>query len=147
MKIFCLILLTALNLWADDAVTGKWKTIDDSTGKPKAIVEIFEKDGKFYGRIERLFRQPEEEQNPKCDKCSGAKKDQLVTGMQILEDLKKESELRWAGGEILDPENGKTYSCKMELIENGQKLKVRGFLWVSMLGRTQVWERELASSN
>jgi uncharacterized protein (DUF2147 family) len=144
MKIFLILVTTLLSftLMAQTSPIGKWKTIDDGTKKPKSIVEIFEQDGVLYGKIEKLFRGPEEDQNPKCDKCSGDKKDQLIIGMQILNGLKKDSDNKWSGGEILDPKNGKTYSCKAELIEGGQKLKLRGFIGFSLLGRTQVWERE-----
>lgn len=138
-------LLTAcfsLSVWAQSTPVGKWKTIDDETKQPKSIVEIFEKDGVLYGRIDKLFRNADEDQNPKCDKCSGDKKDQLILGMQILNGLKKDSDTKWEDGEILDPKNGKTYSCKVELVEDGKKLKVRGFIGFSLLGRTQMWERE-----
>lgn len=137
-----LVLLVSVSATAQDSIVGRWKTIDDETGKPKSIVEISEKDGVVTGKIERLFREPSEEQNPKCDKCSGDKKDQLIIGMQILSGLKKDGDNKWAGGQILDPKNGKTYSCKVELIENGQKLKMRGYIGFSLLGRTQVWQRE-----
>ena len=136
-------LVASMAAQAQDSIVGRWKTIDDETGKPKSIVEIAEKDGAIVGKIEKLFREPTEEQNPKCDKCSGDKKDQLIIGMQILSGLKKDSDTKWSGGEILDPKNGKTYSCKVEIIENGQKLKLRGFIGVSLLGRTQVWQREV----
>jgi uncharacterized protein (DUF2147 family) len=132
---------------AQNSIVGQWKTIDDETHKPKSIIEIFEKDGVYNGKIVKLFREPSEEQNPKCDKCSGDKKDQFILGMQNLNGLKKDSDTQWSGGEILDPKNGKTYSCKAELIEDGKKLKMRGFIGISLLGRTQVWERfgELAA--
>lgn len=136
-------LVASVAAQAQNSIVGRWKTIDDETGKPKSIVEITEKDGAIVGKIERLFREPTEDQNPKCDKCSGEKKDQLIIGMQILSGLKKDSDTKWSGGEILDPKNGKTYSCKVEIIENGQKLKLRGFIGVSLLGRTQVWQREV----
>ncbi|AGH94657.1 DUF2147 domain-containing protein [Pseudobdellovibrio exovorus] len=123
---------------------GRWKTIDDETKEPKSIVEITEVDGKLVGKIEKLFRKADEDQNPKCEKCTGDKKDQPIIGMQILEGLKKDADTRWSGGQILDPKNGKTYSCKLEVIEDGKKIKLRGFIGVSLLGRTQVWEREAA---
>ena len=132
---------------AQTTVVGKWKTIDDETNQPKSIIEIFEQDGKIYGKIEKLFQKPEEDQNPKCDKCTGDKKDQLVIGMQIMNGLKKDSDTKWSGGEILDPKNGKTYSCKIELIEEGKKLNVRGFIGFSLLGRTQTWLRETTMNN
>lgn len=122
-------------------VLGQWTTIDDSTKKPKAVIEIFEKDGAYFGKIVSLHLKPEEDQNPKCKKCPGDLKDTPVIGLEILKNLKSASATEWKEGNILDPESGKTYSCKMELIENGQKLKVRGFLGMALLGRTQVWER------
>ena len=124
-----------------NTISGSWTTIDDETGKPKSIVEITETNGELKGKIIKLFRPPEEDQNPKCDKCTGDKKDQLILGMEILWGLKKDDGNKYRGGQILDPNNGKVYSCKMELIEDGKKLKVRGFLGFALLGRTQVWEK------
>lgn len=142
LLIFLSFTLLTASVFAQTTPIGKWKTIDDESNKPKSIIEIFEKDGLLYGKIEKLFRKPDEDQNPKCDKCTGDKKDQLVIGMQILNGLKKDSDSVWSGGEILDPNNGKTYSCKVTLIEDGKKLKVRGFIGFSLLGRTQIWDRE-----
>lgn len=142
MKIVISILFCSLNLWAQSSIVGQWKTIDDETKKPRSIIEIVETNGVFSGKIIKLFREPTEEQDPICDKCVGALKDQRVMGMQNLNGLKKDSDTQWSGGEILDPKNGKTYSCKAELIEGGKKLKLRGFIGVSLFGRTQTWERE-----
>lgn len=138
-------IIFGLNAFSQTSPVGRWKSIDDETKQPKSIIEIFEKDGLLYGKIERLFRKADEDQNPKCDKCSGSQKDQLIIGMQILNSLKKDSDVKWSGGEILDPNNGKTYSCKVTLIEDGKKLEVRGFIGFSLLGRTQVWDREPAN--
>jgi uncharacterized protein (DUF2147 family) len=125
------------------SAVGKWKSIDDETGKPKSIIEITEgSDTKLSGKITQLFREPTEDQNPKCDKCSGDKKDQPILNMQIMQGFKKKSDGKWADGEILDPKNGKVYSCKLSLTDGGKKLEVRGFIGFSLLGRTQVWVRE-----
>ncbi len=132
---------TDFSLANENTVTGQWKTIDDETGKPKSIVEIKEENGQLTGKVIQLFRKADEEQNPKCDKCKGDKKDQPVLGMTILWDMKKKSDTKWDDGSILDPNNGKSYSCKLELLENGKKLKVRGYMGFSLLGRTQVWQR------
>lgn len=147
MKILIFLSITFLNIliYAQTTPVGKWKTIDDETQQAKSIIEIFEKNGLLYGKIEKLFRKADEDQNPKCDKCSGDKKDQLIIGMQILNGLKKDSDAKWTGGEILDPNNGKTYSCKLILIEDGKRLNVRGFIGFSLLGRTQTWEREASN--
>jgi uncharacterized protein (DUF2147 family) len=121
---------------------GLWKTIDDASGEPKALVRIsLDGGGALTGTIEKLFRKPGEDPNPKCDKCEGAKKDQPITGMQILSGLKPDGD-EWSGGEILDPNNGKVYKAKARLADGGKKLEVRGFIGVALLGRTQTWMRE-----
>lgn len=146
MKTVLALLFFSIFSFANGSPVGVWKTIDDETGKPKSLVEISESNGVITGKVVKLFRKPEDDQNPKCDKCSGDKKDKPIIGLEILWGMQKKNETEWASGEIMDPKKGKTYSCKMEIIENGQKLKVRGFLGISLLGRTQVWERETSNS-
>jgi uncharacterized protein (DUF2147 family) len=119
---------------------GRWKTIDDSTGKEKSVVQIYEENGKLYGKIEKLLNPKPEDPDPKCDKCEGDLKDQKVIGLRILWELKKDGD-EWSGGTILDPENGKTYKCYIAVYDGGQKLKVRGYVGFSLLGRTQNWVR------
>jgi len=119
---------------------GKWRTIDDDTGKQKSIVEIWESNGTVFGKILSLFREPDEDQDPVCDKCEGFRKDKRITGMTILWGLREDDD-EWSGGHILDPENGKTYKCYIEAIEGGKKLKVRGYIGFSLLGRTQYWHK------
>lgn len=134
--------LMASSALATSSAGGIWKTIDDETGEVKSLVEITEADGQLTGKIVKLFRKPEEDQNPKCDKCPGDKKNQPLIGLPILWGLKADGVGKWTGGQIMDPKKGKIYSCKMELIEDGKKLKVRGFLGFSLLGRTQIWQRQ-----
>ena len=128
-------------VFAADTPVGLWKNIDDETGKPKALIRITENEGAFQGQIEKLYREPNEDQNPKCDKCEGARKDQPIVGMVILSGLKKEGE-EFNGGEIVDPKNGKVYKAKMHLTDAGKKLNVRGYVGMPMLGRSQVWVRQ-----
>ena len=128
-------------VFAADTPVGLWKNIDDETGKPKALIRITENEGAFQGQIEKLYREPNEDQNPKCDKCEGARKDQPIVGMVILSGLKKEGE-EFNGGEIIDPKNGKVYKAKMHLTDAGKKLNVRGYVGMPMLGRSQVWVRQ-----
>ena len=144
MKRFFLIALvmSALHAWADDtSPVGLWKSIDDNTGKAKSLVRISESDGQLSGKVEKLFRAPGEEQNPKCDKCSDARKDQPIIGMTILSGLKKNGD-EYSGGEILDPANGKLYKSKVSVVNSGKKLNVRGYIGAPLFGRTQVWVRE-----
>lgn len=118
-------------------VTGKWKTIDDVTGEARSVVEIYEDDGKVYGKIAELI--DPKEPNPICDACKGEDKNQPVIGLVIIKGLEKEDE-EYNGGKILDPESGKLYKCYITL-EKENKLKVRGFIGFSLLGRTQYWYR------
>lgn len=119
---------------------GTWTTIDDKTGKPKSIVEIYEaRDGSLAGRVNQVL-QSERGPNPLCDKCSGERRNKPVEGMVILWGIKKKGD-RWEGGKILDPATGKVYSVKVEPMDGGKKLDVRGFMGFSLLGRTQTWVR------
>jgi len=120
---------------------GLWKNIDDVSGKARALIRITETNGVLSGKIERLFREPNEDQNPLCTKCEGANKDQPVLGMVILLGLKKDG-AEYNGGTILDPDNGSTYKSKLVVEDGGKKLKVRGYIGFSWIGRSQVWLRE-----
>lgn len=134
-------LLGSAAAMAQGTPSGMWKTIDDNTGKPRGLVEITERNGVYSGRLVKSF--VESDGKPRvCDKCTDARKDQPVIGMTILSGLRKTGENEWSGGEILDPENGKVYKSKISLAEDGNKLNVRGFIGISLIGRTQTWERE-----
>jgi uncharacterized protein (DUF2147 family) len=124
-----------------DSPVGQWQTVDDVTGKPKSVVIIWQENGKLYGKVTKLVDPDPQDPNPTCDDCTGVQKGQPVVGLKILWDLERDGD-QWSGGTILDPSNGKTYKCQVSLEEGGTKLKVRGFLGVSLLGRTQVWQRE-----
>ena len=128
--------------WAQNASpVGLWKTIDDETGKPKALVRVTEENGALQGKIEKLFRGPNEDQNPKCVACTDSRKNQPIIGMTIVSGLKKDGD-EFTGGEILDPSKGKVYKSKATLRDGGQKLEVRGYIGAPMFGRSQVWQRE-----
>lgn len=120
-------------------VIGRWQTIDDETGKAKSVVEISERNGKLYGKIIQLYREPQEDQNPKCDKCEDDRKDQYIIGMEILRDMQLK-EGYYQSGTICDPKNGKIYKCEFWLDGgNPNKLLVRGY-W-GFFYRTQTWNR------
>jgi uncharacterized protein (DUF2147 family) len=118
---------------------GLWRTIDDNTGKPSALVRIVVRDGVASGMVERDL-DPAAKPDDACQACTDERKGQRIVGLPIIRNLRPEGE-RWGGGDILDPDNGKVYSARIKLIDGGRKLEVRGFLGVSLLGRTQVWER------
>jgi uncharacterized protein (DUF2147 family) len=120
---------------------GVWKTIDDKTKKERSIIRVTEVDGEFQGVVEKIFDQPGDDPAHLCKDCKGDRKDKPIIGMTILWGLKKQGD-GWGGGEILDPKNGKIYRCKMSLAPDGKSLNVRGFIGISLIGRTQTWLRE-----
>ena len=118
---------------------GLWKTIDDKTGKPRSLIRINESNGEYTATIEKGLLATDTGEAI-CDKCSDERKNQKLLGMTIVKGLKKNGP-QYDGGEILDPDNGKTYRCKMKLDETGNSLEVRGFIGISLLGRSQIWNR------
>ena len=120
-------------------VLGKWKTIDDETGKPKSIVELYMVGDKLHGKILKLFREEGEDPDPICDECSDDRKDQKVIGMEIIRDMEVDGS-EWNDGTICDPKNGKVYDCKLWVDEEDNKvLNVRGY--IAFFYRTQYWQR------
>jgi uncharacterized protein (DUF2147 family) len=124
--------------YSQETILGKWKTIDDETQEAKSVVEIFEKDGMVFGKIVKLFRKPGEDPDPICDECDSddARYKKKIIGMEILRDMRK-ADGQYSNGNILDPNNGKVYTCKLWL--EGTDLKLRGY-WGPFY-RTQTWIR------
>ena len=118
-------------------VLGKWKTIDDETGQAKSIVEIYEKSGKIFGKIIEIVNP--EKRKLLCTKCTGENKNATILGLIIIKDLVKDGQ-EYTDGKILDPLKGEEYKCLIAL-DGKDKLKVRGFVGVSLFGRTQYWYR------
>jgi uncharacterized protein (DUF2147 family) len=124
-----------------DTPVGTWQTIDDHTGQPKALVQIVDSgNGTLSGKVIKGLG-PNDQPDRRCTACTDARKDQPILGMTIIDDMKKDGDA-WDHGQILDPENGKLYKCKMHLEDGGNKLVVRGYIGVSLLGRSQTWVRQ-----
>jgi len=121
---------------ASAQLVGRWTAMGDMDYKPKAIIEIYEANGKLQGRVEKVL--PDAAYTI-CEKCDGDLKNKPIAGMVILTDLSK-TDTGGKDGKILDPGSGNTYSCYMEL-ESPDKLKLRGYLGLPALGRTQYWFR------
>ena len=121
---------------------GMWKTIDDDGKEETSLIRISEAGGVFTGRLEKLLR-PGAKTDTVCDKCTDDRKDKPIVGMTLISGVKQSEsdKTRWDGGEILDPNNGKTYKVRLTLGEAGKTLKVRGYIGTPMLGRTQTWLR------
>jgi uncharacterized protein (DUF2147 family) len=137
-----LMVMLAGGTYADAASpAGVWRTIDDKSKKERSVIRITESGGEFRGVVEKLFDEPGEDPAHLCKDCKGERKDKPIIGMTILWGLKKDGD-GWGGGEILDPKNGKIYRAKMSLSEDGNSLNVRGFIGISLIGRSQTWHRE-----
>jgi uncharacterized protein (DUF2147 family) len=142
---FALVLATAAYA-ANESPVGTWTQVDDTTGKPKSIIEITEQpDGTLQGVVKQVYFSDQGTTHPVCDKCEGNLHNKPVVGMTIMWGVKQDGD-RWSGGQILDPHNGKTYKVKLTLTDDGQKLDVRGYIGMPMLGRTQTWIRKDAGN-
>jgi uncharacterized protein (DUF2147 family) len=115
-------------------LSGVWKSMSERTGQAEALIRITESDGQFSGTVIRVFSPPAASANPLCELCPGELKGKPVVGMQILHGQRGE-------GEILDPDEGRVYRCTLTLLEDGAKLEVRGYVGISLFGRSQVWLR------
>ncbi len=118
---------------------GYWKIVDGTTGKPKSIVKIWKTtDQELTGKVIKVFAKKNNLQ--RCTACKGNQYNQPILGMTILSGLKSKRH-QWDNGKILDPDNGKTYSCALRIIERGNKLLVRNYFGLPYFGRAETWER------
>ena len=128
--------------FAQATPVGLWKTIDDETKKEKSLIRVTETGGVLTGTLEK-FLDPATKPDVVCDKCSDERKDKSILGMTLVRNVKKNASdtALWDGGDILDPNNGKVYKARLKPVDGGQKLEVRGYIGVPMIGRTQTWIR------
>ncbi|MCH2033505.1 MAG: DUF2147 domain-containing protein [Tenacibaculum sp.] len=136
--VFTFLLVAFATTVSAQSIFGKWENRDEETGKVDSVIEVYEKEGKAYAKIVEITDQ--NRQDAVCDKCSGKNKDKKILGMNILTGLEKDGD-EWSGGKILDPKNGKKYKCYIQLVET-DKLKIRGYIGFSLLGRTAYWFRK-----
>jgi uncharacterized protein (DUF2147 family) len=121
-----------------DSPVGLWETVDDKTDKPTAVVEIFEENTKFFGRIKQVLTR--DDQTSVCGACTDDRRNQPIVGMIIIRNIKADG-AEYNGGDILDPDSGVVYRCKMHLEKNGSVLIVRGYIGFAFIGRSQRWHR------
>lgn len=131
--------LTTAAFAAGATPTGLWRTVDDHSGKPRSLVRINETNGEYSAVIEKGLLATDTP-DAVCDKCKDERKGQRIVGMTIVKGIKLKDG-HYEGGEILDPENGKTYRCLMKLDSTGNELEVRGFIGIALIGRSQIWTR------
>jgi uncharacterized protein (DUF2147 family) len=135
----CVLALSSACALAQMTPVGLWKTIDDDGKTEKSLVRISESGGVLSGSIEKVFDPAKQE--AKCDKCSDERKDKPVIGMTIIRNARQDAEDKtlWTNGEILDPNNGKTYKTRLKPVDGGKTMEMRGY--IGFLYRTQVWQR------
>lgn len=136
------LLLTTAQAQSTEKVSspiGLWRTIDDKTGQPRGIVRVYQADGGYSARIERSLTASEN--GRKCTACTDERKDQPFVGLVLMRNVRLDHG-KYGGGDILDPNTGSVYRCSFALEDDGKTLAVRGYLGVSLFGRTQKWLRE-----
>ena len=146
-RFLCLVLLLNLLLLvlparaADnpDAVVGVWKN-----GEGTGLIQIFKKGNKYFGRLVWLKVPNNPDGTPRTDvnNPDESKRKTPLKGLENMRDFAYSGENKWEGGKIYDPKNGSDYSCEMTLTDPNT-LEVRGFIGVSLFGRTDVWKRQV----
>lgn len=136
---FCLMALFVFTVFhgQNNGIAGKWNAVDEETGKSISIIEIFEVQNKVYGKVFEIFNP--KDRNRICVNCMGEDKNKPILGMYVIKGLQKEG-AEYSNGKILDPKSGRLYRCYITL-ESKDKLKVRGYIGISLFGRTQYWYR------
>lgn len=119
------------------SIFGKWNSFNEDTNEIESVIEVYKKDGKAYAKIIEI-RDPERK-DATCIKCKGKRKNKKILGMDILTGLEEDDD-EWSGGKILDPKNGKEYKCYIKL-KDANTLKLRGYIGISLIGRTAIWKR------
>lgn len=123
--------------WSNEpGPTGRWVTIDDDGHTKKSIVEIQARGGRLFGTIVHIFDPAK--RNNVCEKCTDDRAGQPLIGLEVIRGLERDGD-EWTDGKILDPANGKEYSCTLR--RENDKLLVRGYVGVSLFGRSQTWIR------
>jgi uncharacterized protein (DUF2147 family) len=147
MRIIVLLLLSLLSTAGftanNNSPIGYWKTVDDVTGRVRSIVKIYETpDHELYGKIIQTFPTPGVVPLKVCSACTDERHNQPMIGLVIMKNLKlADDKTEWNGGEIIDPTTGKTYKCIIKVLDDDQKLRVRGYIGFQLLGRSQTWLR------
>lgn len=116
---------------------GLWEPLD-SSGKPLGLIRIYEVKGLYYGRIEPMSAT--DDHSARCTRCTDDRHNKPIIGLELLRHLRPENG-EYVDGDILDPDTGHIWSCKLRLTDGGRQLIMRGFLIIPLLGRSLTWRR------
>ena len=138
---FIIGLLATISVLANnpDAVLGVWKN-----GEGTGMVQIYKKGNNYFGRIVWLKVANDDAGKPRTDLNNPDEKLRARTlkGMENLREFAFKGDNKWEDGRIYDPKNGTDYACEMKLVDDNT-LEVRGYIGVSMFGRSDVWKRQI----
>ena len=125
---------------AEPSAVGMWEQVDENSGKAESWFRIIEHNGVYEGTIIKIFFKPGESEDFRCEKCEGAERGAPVLGMKLIKGMHRHGN-SYEDGTITDPRDGSVYHALMRLSADGRKLEVRGYLGISLFGRSQVWNR------
>lgn len=131
---------------AHDRLPGLWQQVDDRSGRVQSLVRITRSPaGVYTGVVEKFIPGPGDDPDPRCEECRDHRRNQRVVGMQIIDALCRVSEWKYERGEILDPDDGSVYRLRITVLDSGARLDVRGYIGISLFGRSQIWQRAPAA--
>jgi uncharacterized protein (DUF2147 family) len=137
---FVMLLAVSTFAWSGD-LAGLWQAYDDHTGNLEALIRIEKMpDNSYEGRIEKLYPSAGETASV-CSNCKGSLHNQPLLGLRILYGMKHRDQLNFEGGEILDPDEGTTYRCQIQLSEDGKTIQVTGYINFNWIGQSEIWRR------
>jgi uncharacterized protein (DUF2147 family) len=141
-RFFVLVLVLWGLAWGQASTpVGLWQTVSDRTGQPDGLVRIVEINGEYIGTVVAVFSPPAPDSHTLRELCQGELKDKPVVGMIILRGVRR-SQDGYSTGQILDPDEGEVYKCRIALFDSGHKLDVRGYIGIPLFGRSQTWVRK-----
>lgn len=135
-----MVLFTSSALAED--ITGTWRYIDDKTGEAKGLVKIEKQsNGTYAGTALKATPRPGYTPKEFCTNCPAPYTNKPIIGLQVISGLKTDDHVNYTDGKIIDPVSGKIYRLKGKISPNGKKLFLRGYLGISVVGRSQTWLR------